>query len=68
MNIDRAVGLFRQACDGGNILGCANLGVMYELGTGVPKDRNRAARLYRKACDGGNSEACENLKRVSPSR
>jgi len=32
----RAVALYKQACDGGSLNGCANLGVMYGNGTGVP--------------------------------
>lgn len=54
----RALGLYKQACDGGEESACANLGTMYKEGRGVPKDEARAATLYRLACDGGNPPAC----------
>ena len=34
---------FQQACDGGSTAGCDNLGLMYDLGRGVPEDDARAA-------------------------
>ena len=33
-----AVELYKKACDGGNMLGCRNLGVMSEKGKLVEKD------------------------------
>jgi hypothetical protein len=51
----------RQACDGGNLNGCADLGVMYANGTGVTKDEVRAVALYKQACDGGSLNGCANL-------
>jgi len=57
----RAAEFFRRGCDGNDVLGCANLGVMYEYGRGVQKDEARAAMLYRRACDEGNAQGCTNL-------
>ncbi len=37
------------------------LGVMYENGTGVPKDEAEAVRWYRRAADQGNALAQRNL-------
>jgi TPR repeat protein len=34
-NIKEAVSLWTKACDGGNFLGCYNLGILYEYGDGV---------------------------------
>ena len=35
---DKTAELFKKACDGGEMLGCANLGSMYTNGNGVEKD------------------------------
>src|SRR4051812_12546213 len=53
--------LYQKACDGGQMLGCNNLGVFYEHGTGVGQDAAKAAALYQKACDGGEMRGCNNL-------
>lgn len=52
---------FRTACDGGDLAGCNNLGLMYRHGQGVGPDDAQAVALYRKACDGGHLGACNNL-------
>ncbi len=57
----RAVALYRQACDAGQAVACANLGIMYDYGRGVEKDVARAATLYRQACDAGVANACNML-------
>jgi uncharacterized protein len=56
--------LYQQACDGGNMDGCDNLGVLYANGQGGLKDYAQASALYRKACDGGNMHGCANLGSV----
>jgi TPR repeat protein len=58
---DEARPLLQQACDGGSMLGCNNLGVLYEKGYGVSRDYAQARALYRKACDGGIMYGCNNL-------
>jgi hypothetical protein len=42
--------------------GCTNLGLLYESGTDVPRDRERAASLYRTACDAGTPLGCDLLQ------
>ena len=32
---DKAAELFKKACNGGEMLGCRNLGIMYDNGNGV---------------------------------
>ena len=49
-----------ELCDGGEMVGCSNLGVAFHKGEGVPKDYKRAVALYRKACDGGEMLGCRN--------
>ena len=63
MEVDelRAASLFKQACDGGELAGCSNLGFTYFEGRGVAKDNVRAAAFFKKACDGGELAACLNL-------
>jgi uncharacterized protein len=47
----RAVTLFQRACDAGNMRGCTNLGLSYEIGQGgLPKSAVRAMALQQRAC------------------
>jgi len=48
-DLAKAIRLFRSAADKGDASGQYNLGLMYEKGIGVLKDRNEALRLYRLA-------------------
>ena len=50
-----------QACEGGDMPACSDLGVTYETGDGVARDSARAAALYRRACEGGAMQGCFNL-------
>lgn len=52
---------FGDSCRDGELESCSALGVMHELGLGVPRDMFRALALYRRACDGGNAHACINV-------
>ena len=38
---DKAAELFKKACDGGEMLGCSNLGFMYAHGNGVEKTNKK---------------------------
>jgi TPR repeat protein len=42
-----------------------NLGVMYEAGRGVPRDRAKAADLYRRGAAAGDADAAAFLARMS---
>jgi TPR repeat protein len=57
----RAAQLYDQACQGGYMRGCSNLGVMHRDGQGVTQDYARAAQLYEQACQGGYMGGCLNL-------
>ena len=57
-DVERA---YREACEGGDMLGCNELGVLYGTGEGVTKDLEHAAILYQRACDGGEMWGCVNL-------
>ena len=50
--------LFRKACDGGDMGGCSNLGILYQNGQGGARDYAQARIAYRKACDGGTMAGC----------
>ena len=52
---------YQQACKGGDMVSCTNLGVLYEQGTGVTKNAARAATLYQQACAGGEKAGCAGL-------
>ena len=53
--------LFEKGCNSGNVGGCANLGLLYDVGQGVKQDYKKAAELYEKACNSGNVISCFNL-------
>ena len=53
----KAAQLYQKACDGGNVGGCSNLGVLYGNGLSVNQDYQKAAQLFQKACDGGGVRA-----------
>ncbi|HPY14941.1 MAG TPA: tetratricopeptide repeat protein, partial [bacterium] len=57
----KATDLYKKACDGENMLGCAGLGLMYYEGSGVSQDKKKAVELLRKACAGGNMLGCVRL-------
>ena len=52
----------RERCDGGDLLSCNVLGLMYETGAGGTRDLTRAANLYQRACDGGVTAGCTRLQ------
>ncbi|HKO58027.1 MAG TPA: hypothetical protein VJ276_19320 [Thermoanaerobaculia bacterium] len=61
-DIPQALALLEKGCIAGDNFGCYNLGIMYENGDGVPKDKGRAAAYYQKACGRGDEEACGRLQ------
>ena len=60
----KAAEYYEKAANLGHAKAQINLGVCYELGTGVPKDVDLAAQWYRKAADQGNQSAIEALKKM----
>jgi TPR repeat protein len=52
---------FEKACIEGRPEACSALGVVYEVGLGVPSDPVRAVELYDLACRSGNVRGCTNL-------
>ena len=59
-NYPRAAELLLRGCDGGNGLGCSNLGLMYWYGV-MPKDDRRAVALFQRGCDEGDNNGCRVL-------
>jgi|GEM_PF-3418559 len=57
----RASGLFRAACEKGNLKACNNLGVHLERGLGVAKDLEAALEHYKKSCTEDARDGCVNL-------
>jgi TPR repeat protein len=53
--------LSSASCQKGDAAACSMLGVIHELGLGVPKDRSRARALYQGACSARYQRACGNL-------
>jgi uncharacterized protein len=56
-----AAPLLTQACKGGAMAGCTDLGWFYQNALGVNRDYGTAVQLYRKACDGGQMRGCNDL-------
>ena len=56
-----AVKWYRKAAEQGDAGAQNNLGVVYELGQGVPQDHKTAVKWYRKAAEQGHAEAQYNL-------
>jgi hypothetical protein len=54
----RARELWERACAGANAASCSNLGLMYNNGDGVPKDREKALGYLKRACELGLPAAC----------
>ena len=48
----KAIKLYLKACDGGEMVGCSNLGVMYYKGDDVAQNKKIAMDLFKMACDG----------------
>lgn len=64
-DISDARSLFEKACDGGNGLGCANLGALYADGEGVDRDPNKARGLFERACTSNDGFGCASLGAMS---
>lgn len=60
----QALKLYNQACNEGNADGCLFLGVMYDIGEGVKRDKKKAGELYQKACEMGSGLGCSSLQNV----
>jgi hypothetical protein len=50
---------YTRACDGGNTIGCGNLGLLY--GFEQPTDPQKAIVLLQRTCDGGEAYYCGSL-------
>ena len=61
---DLAFKHFKKACELGNGDGCAYLGMAYEDGISVKKEREKAISFYQKACKLGSKQSCENYKKL----
>jgi len=60
-NYQKAVSLFKKACNAGAALGCRNLGLLYNTGLGVNQSYTKAASSFKKACNAGAAGGCNNL-------
>lgn len=58
---ERAADLFERAANIGDPIGMRNLGYLYALGIGVPRDKKLAAKWYEMAALKGNARAQCNL-------
>jgi TPR repeat protein len=59
----RHADLLAKGCDLGRGLACLRLGLMCDVGFGVPKDTARANALFEKGCLFDNEQACKSVRR-----
>ncbi len=52
---------YKVACDGGNALGCNDVGYIYSNGLGLLEDDAEARKYYKRACDMGRALGCKNF-------
>ncbi len=52
---------WRPLAEKGNASAQFNLGAMYDLGRGVPKDAKEASKWYRLSAEQGNADAANNM-------
>ena len=64
-NYTKAVKLFRKAAGKGHADAQYHLGLCYDQGIGVPKDKSEAEYWFRKAAKGGNSKAKSKLENIN---
>ncbi len=55
---EKALPLYKKACEKDNIEGCKKVAYFYEKGLGVAIDLNKSDTYNVKACDLGNGESC----------
>lgn len=60
-DVNRAVTLYEQAAERGDLRAMVSLAQLSESGTGVPQDKTRAMDLYERAAEGGSPDAMINL-------
>lgn len=60
-DVNRAVTLYQQAADKGDLRAMVSLAQLRESGTGVPQDAGIALDLYERAAAGGSFDAMINL-------
>ncbi|WP_235442154.1 caspase family protein [Rhabdonatronobacter sediminivivens] len=58
---DAAIALYRQASAAGDLRAMVSLGLLHEVGDGVPRDIDAAIRLYEQAAEAGSPDAAINL-------
>ncbi len=61
---EKAIILWRAACNVGKFIGCYNLALMYDKGDGVSQNKKKAKELYGKACKEGNKMSCKNYRKL----
>ncbi len=61
-DLTTAAKAFTAGCDAGDQKSCANLGICYVNGKGVPRNRDRGVELLTTACEAEIGFACEALR------
>jgi len=56
-----ALAAYMKACDGGHVVGCADVGYMHGRGLGVIQDFEQAEKYFKLACEKGSAVGCGNL-------
>lgn len=64
-NYTMAIKLYKQTCNGGEAVGCYNLGAMHYNGQGLKRNKSLAIALFKKACDNGSQDGCKYYKMLN---
>jgi hypothetical protein len=60
-DLARAVSLYQEAAELGDLRAMVSLGLLMEQGQGLPQNRTEALRLYQRAAKGGSADGMINL-------
>ena len=60
-NTQKALALFQQAADEGELDALCSIGDVYGYGMGIEKDVDKAKTYYQQAIDAGSAYACERM-------
>lgn len=60
-NLREALKLFKQAADEGDEGAQHNVGYFYDVGEGIPVDKEKALFWYKKAFENGAKYSCDNI-------
>jgi hypothetical protein len=62
LQAQNTAGRYQRACEGGDLVSCTVMGLIWETGAGGTRDLPRAIELYQRSCDRDVVAACRRLE------